>query len=225
MGIKKQPFLSRMQLWGWWSQDAKSQSFHEDLLFKKWWDVGNGDSREAQAHLPGAFLLPTASGLLSPWPLGRLPNIPEPQFPSWLNGSNDAPYWELFLWALLPVQILLGKALSAFVPVSEGRWEGSICSWWGGGWTEWDWAPPYSRGLHSERCRVPWGGDGGSERQRGLLLALPVPICSDLKEETKPTASGVRGGNRIFRNRRHLTIHCSYPPSPDLIKTISVPFH
>lgn len=38
-----------------------------------------------------------------------------------MEAINDAPYGERFLWALLPMQILRGEALSTFMLVSEGK--------------------------------------------------------------------------------------------------------
>ena len=89
-----------------------------------------------------------------------------------------------------------------------------------GVWTQWSWAFPYRRDLHLE-CEVK----GNSASIGDLLLALPVPIYSDLKDRTEAIVSGIILGHRLFRKGRHFTSHHSYPPTLDLIKTISVLFH
>lgn len=47
------------------------------------------------------------------------------------------------------------------------------------------------------------------------LLALPVPIYSDLKDDTEPVVSGMTLDHRIFRNGGHLTTYRSHPPTLD----------
>jgi hypothetical protein len=59
-----------------------------------------------------------------------------------------------------------------------------------------------------------------------LLLALPAPAYSDLKDKTETRVSGMMMGHSIFRNGKKLTTYCSQLlPSPNFIKTISIPFY
>lgn len=165
---------------------------------------GRTGSREARAQLPDTFSSQQPHDQL------RFSLPTGPQFPAWLKQEQwCSPVRGCFsgFFSQLLYNLNIARHLDEFVLVSAPCiWcQGIVCPGkvvYGQNGV----GPLFAEGI------CPWMVlRGNSAYLRVLLLTLTVPICSDLKDQTEATVSGIILGHRPFRKGRYLILHRSHP--------------